>query len=565
MSEERSELTEQRRRFLKSIAGAGSLSALSALSGCQSNDDTGQETDGTETGGTETGGDETVEAEPGKPVRTLKYELLGEADFPLRFEGGRLTARAWEELGLSIDATGVETGTLIDRMVERTWTDMMAMWFGPSGEYLDPNTQLSWWHTDGRNFWNWSNEEYDKLIDQQAQITDTEERQELVYRAQELWAEHHPGSGMFYGHRTNMYNNKRIESVNPIVGDALDCIWSRAYSELKDGVSTIRLGNPENLNNQNPIELVGDVNILWLNLMYDPLFRIDTDGNPIPWSVEEYEYENDTTILCKLREDTTWHDGETVTAEDVVFTYELTASVGGRYQSEAQLFESVEAPSEYEVRFKLKEPFAPLLTTVLSQIPIVPKHIWEDIDDPLSYANDEPIGSGPMQFNYHRIDEEASIVAFEDHFEPPTVGEELFVMHADLTAIYRSLEEEEIDMAVGPSPGPETIDRLGSMDHVTLVEQSAHGVGWTLYDTQEPPFDDPAFRKALNYARPSQDIVDIVFAGRASVINGPISPVLESWYNGDIEYTSGDVEAARAVLEEAGYSWDGDGRLLYPE
>lgn len=552
MVEHDNDRQRRRRDFLRKAAGAGGIGLTSGLAGCGGTQDT-TEGDGESGGG-------------GERIRELEFELLGQSTFPKRFTVGRIAAETWQELGLAIDAYGVETQTLIDRMVNDEYTDMMAMWFGPSASRLDPQAYLSWWTTDnGSNWWNWSNEEYDELVRQQRQTYDTEERQEIVQEAQALWNEHQPGTGLQYGDRNNMYNNERFKNPKPIVGEALDSIWTRAYIEPREGVSTLRLGNPEKLSGQNPLAMFASVNQIWLGLMYDPLFRINPSGEPIPWAVDSYEFVDDTTIRCTLREGMKWHDGEDVTAEDVKFTYDATKENAGFYQSRAKQFESVETDGELGVVLNMKEKNAAVLTTTLSQILIIPKHKWEDIDNPIEYTNENPIGSGPYKFNYHRQGVEASIVANEDHFRPPNPDEELFVMHDSMQGIYQSLEEKEIDVAVGPSPGPTTIERMKKLDYVSIVQQKAHGVGWTIYDVNEKPFDDPAFRKALTMARPSQKWIDVVFAGRTSVTDGPIPEVLEKWYNGDVDWRGQNVEEARQILEDAGYSWDEEGRLLYPE
>jgi peptide/nickel transport system substrate-binding protein len=554
---------------MKRIAGAGGVGVASGLAGCAG----GQDTTTTEGGGTTDTGEENTddsdsntEGGSGDRIRKLEFELLGQSTFPKRFQVGRITAETWKNLGLAIDAYGVETQTLIDRMVNDEYKDMMAMWFGPDANRLDPQAYLSWWTTDnGSNWWNWSSEEYDKLVAKQKETYNTEERQKVVREAQALWNEHQPGTGLQYGDRNNMYNSNRFKNPKPIVGEALDTIWSRAYIEPKEGVSTLRVGNPEKLSGQNPLALFASVNKKWLQLMYDPLFRIDQDGNPIPWAASEYEFADDTTIELKLREGMKWHDGEDVTAEDVKFTYETTAEISGYYQSHAQQFESVETNGDLEVTLNLKNKNAPILTTTLSQILLVPKHKWKDIDNKIEHTNENPIGSGPYKFNYHRQEVEASIVANEDHFRPPNPDEELFVMHDNMQGIYQSLEEKEIDMAVGPSPGPTTIERMKKLDYISIVQQKAHGAGWVIYDVNEKPFDDRAFRKALTMARPTKKWSEVVFAGRTSITDGPIPSVLDRWYNSDVDWRGDNVEAARQILKDAGYSWDSDGRLHYPE
>jgi peptide/nickel transport system substrate-binding protein len=80
-----------------------------------------------------------------------------------------------------------------------------------------------------------------------------------------------------------------------------------------------------------------------------------------------------------------------------------------------------------------------------------------------------------------------------------------------------------------------------------------------------PPLDQPAIRQALQHAIDRQGLLNTVFGGAGTVANNTlISPAFKQWNNAAIEVPKFDIQLARKVLADAGYSWDTDGRLRFP-
>ena len=99
-----------------------------------------------------------------------------------------------------------------------------------------------------------------------------------------------------------------------------------------------------------------------------------------------------------------WHDGKPVTAEDVKFSFDYHKKWKAPFFLPAlSNVVAVEVPSANTVRIRLENPSAPFVSTVLAGMFLIPKHIWESIpekagvDDPLKFANDKPVGSGPFK------------------------------------------------------------------------------------------------------------------------------------------------------------------------
>src|SRR5699024_5331568 len=106
---------------------------------------------------------------------------------------------------------------------------------------------------------------------------------------------------------------------------------------------------------------------------------------------ESYEIDDDDNKIwtVKLRDDVTFSDGERLTAEDVVFTFETAAENGSVV--DLNVIDEVEALDETTVQFTLKEPRSTFVNTLIAT-GIVPEHAYGD-----DYA-ENPIGSGPYEF-----------------------------------------------------------------------------------------------------------------------------------------------------------------------
>ncbi len=145
-------------------------------------------------------------------------------------------------------------------------------------------------------------------------------------------------------------------------------------------------------------------------MIYEYFFYINFEtGEYIPWLAERYEYSPDyKSITVYLRKGVKWSDGVPFTADDVVFTYELLLREAPKmiWSSEvAKWVESVEKIDDYTVKINLKEP-NPRFHLIREVFPVVrvwggltilPKHIWEKVDDPVKFKNNPPIGTGPFK------------------------------------------------------------------------------------------------------------------------------------------------------------------------
>lgn len=150
-------------------------------------------------------------------------------------------------------------------------------------------------------------------------------------------------------------------------------------------------------------------------LMYASLFRYDDNKKLQPYLAEKYTISPDGKIYdIALRQGIKWSDGAPLTAEDVLFTFEQIQNpeIGSPLLPAFQGVQT-EKTGDRSVRFTLKEPFAPFLTTLT--VGIVPEHIWDETTPTnirLAKENIQPIGAGPWQFSKLIKDEAGNIQSY---------------------------------------------------------------------------------------------------------------------------------------------------------
>lgn len=300
-----------------------------------------------------------------------------------------------------------------------------------------------------------------------------------------------------------------------------------------------------------------------LMLQYDTLMQFDADGIPQPWLAESIEANDDLTeFVLTLADGVTWHDGEPLTASDVKFSFDyFIENATGRFSRDLAGVESVTVDGDLGVTVTLSAPDPAFDLVALADVPIIPEHVWADIENPAeaTYDISTNIGSGPYMLVDYTEGQSYTFEANPDYFlGAPTVDQLVVVVFADDAGALAAIRSGEVDV-IFERISPEQIDLLDSQDPLEVVQGPEFTTQMINYDVTKAPFDDVAVRQAMDLAIDRQDIVDTVFLGSATVGSpGWIHPD-KSVYNPEVA-AEHDVDAANALLEEAGYTdSDGDG------
>lgn len=450
---------------------------------------------------------------------------------------------------------------------------------------LDPNPLLMR-RTAGSlsNYDNYYHPELQELLTEQAQTTDRAEREDLVAQAQEIFAEDVGALITLFPNIVTAVNRERWSGYveTPGNGPTMDSfVWTEVNLQPKTDNRTYVKGVTTSMNSLNLPWAAGGAEAKRLTFIYDGLFDATPDLDVVPALATGGGFVDDTTVELELREGVDWHDGEPFTAEDVKFTVELYQD----YTSSSQVpfyepIESVEVLGDHEVRFNLTNPDASFMTQRVVRSVIIPKHRWEDVDNPSQHNPDAPVGTGPFEFENWEQGTRFSASRndghwmFDDDWRAEALGEQaergpgidrvIWINVSNVDALIGSLQNGAID-AIGTTLSTLQAERAANTDGIEQMSAGSYAPldGKLMFSC--PLVRDKEFRVALAKAVDSQGFVDDFLQGEATVPAGenPISS-LTQWHNPETTAYEIDIEDARAILERAGYTWDGDDNLRFP-
>lgn len=491
---------------------------------------------------------------------------------PKRYEAALYVKKAMESLGVTLELKSVDNKVITDTSRLEPWDyDALFLQWSNGPERVDPNFYMYTFHSGeiknaGMNRQGYVNAELDRLAELQKTTLDPEKRRDAVMKAQEILARDAAFFPTYYNDTDQVYNSKRLEGLVGHSGIGLINWEAMTKASIKTGENILRVANNKDVDLLNPLSVVQVTDVRVLDMIYDPLMRMDKDNRPVGAVAESWRFLDDTTIEFKIRPGQKFHDGQPLTAHDVAFTYTWGKANGaGRHDAYVKAIDSVEVKDDLTVTFKLTKADSAVLTTGFVTVPILPKHIWEKQPDHLKWDNVNPIGSGPFKLTYWRRGQEIRMDAVKEHYTKPKVDAIIWSAYTSPDALLGAMELGTADM-MNPGLTPEQMLVLKKMDGMEIVHNIGVGYTYMIVNQRRAPWKDTAFRQAMAYAIDWADLVETVTQGTARLA-GPgltISPASTYWYNPDAPKYTFDVNKARQVLKDAGYEWDKDGRLYYP-
>ncbi len=515
-------------------------------------------------------------------IRTINIVTRPQAAQPAEFQFTQLIAQEWRRLGLDVNVEVMPW----EQMIQAIWFsrddwDTTAWQMVGRPERSDPDEIVyNLFHSttaeQGFNFIGYNNPDYDALVEQQRVTLDPDERREIVRAAQAMLAEDQPNMMLAHPQSTYAFNTSvwNPDTVVDQSGIGIRNTWSYLQMEPLGDVTDIILNSSDNVTAINPLYISGGTDSWITELVYDRLMRIGPDGLPQPWAAESYEWIDDTTIRVTLREGMMWHDGMPVTPEDVAFSFEAAGS--GEAPMYGPFVGSIAdiTIDGMDITFSLTEPSAPFLTASLSKINLIPMHIWEPViaeqltleTNAESYQEEVPIGSGPYRFGSWTLNEEVVLEANAEHWAAPAADRWILRIVPNVEASLGMLRSGEINF-LSDFPGDPTVVVAAAEEDPNLTAVSTVDIGfrYVAFNHRRPPFNDPAFRRALSASVDRRLIVGAAFRGFAVPSNSVVSPALGFWHNeATVEGMEAGIELAQQMLADAGYEVV-DGRLHYPE
>lgn len=287
-----------------------------------------------------------------------------------------------------------------------------------------------------------------------------------------------------------------------------------------------------------------------LALVYDGLTQLDTEGEPVPGLAESWEYNDDgTAITFHLREDAVFSDGTPVTAEAVKLNLER-----GRDQENSTLagqlriVTAVDAVDDRTVTVHLDQADyqVPYLFAGKTGFIVNP----DAFDDVASLAT-QPEGSGPFALTEYVPNAHANLVKNDEYWNADNIFIDEFsvVPVTDAATAVAGVSSGQWDVSIIPASQVKAAETAG----LEIEEIDALTVRTLDVDSTVAPFDDQRVLQAISHATDRQALIDAAYFGHGTPNWQPFPDDYVAHNDELDDLYPYDVDAAKALLAEAGY------------
>ncbi len=301
------------------------------------------------------------------------------------------------------------------------------------------------------------------------------------------------------------------------------------------------------------------------NQVYETLIGFNADMSFRPLLAESWETPDEVTYVFNLRQGVMFHNGREMTAEDVVYSFDRVlgntedGDIGalGNSGSYYAGITSVEATDTYTVTFTLAEPNAAFMSTLTSSYgAIVCKEIVDENDGSLSTIG-SMVGTGPFMYSESVVDNSITLVKNPTYWMEgyPMIETINYYLMADASTRLAALQTGEINLTTLSAMN--LVDVEGD-ENVKVISYQSNDYTFLGFNLSREALQDKNVRQAMALAVDRNAIIDYVYNGEA-VPTTFVPPAMGRWTWDAVSesplYTQ-DIEAAKALMEEAGYSED---------
>lgn len=314
-------------------------------------------------------------------------------------------------------------------------------------------------------------------------------------------------------------------------------------------------------------------------LIFDSFESINGDGTYSPHLADSIDVSDDgLKYTFKLKPGVTYTDGTPVTVKDFYFALKvlhdksydgssdpLSYSIkGGQdyYDGKSNEISGVKIIDDNTVEVEVTEVTA-LTKDFLGGIPFLPEHYYgknykQGNVETVKALNEKPLGTGQYILTSFKPGQEVTLVANEKYFAgAPKIKNVIFKSTTDETKL-AMLESGEIDMDM-VTVDEDNIEALQLLGFLDVNIFPTNGYGYIGMNHEKEKFQDPKVRQALIYGLNRAEIVEAVYGKFADVINIPQSKQSWAYTDESIEKYEFDIEKAKSLLDEAGWTVGGDG------
>ncbi|MBS7527659.1 ABC transporter substrate-binding protein [Fusibacter paucivorans] len=342
-------------------------------------------------------------------------------------------------------------------------------------------------------------------------------------------------------------NGKEAETNTASTGSSSN---ADASAPAKDTLVVVTRSEATNLDPHNNTSLSS---FMVERAIYDRLVDKDENGFIVPCAATEWEIVDDTTIRFHLRDDIYFHNGEKLTAEDVKYSIARAEKEAGS-RTFFKFFDgaNTEVIDDTTIDIKVYEPFAPVFNYLSSaRGSIVCASAMESMGSDAYGRN--PIGSGPLKFTEWVAGDHIELARNDDYWGDKVAYKDLIfrVIGEDAS---RAIELESGGADISLYIAQQDISSLESNPETEVISVPSYATVSVAFNSVKFDYlQDVRVRKALAMALDREGIVEAVYHGSATVADSVYSSVIP--YHTSNEIVSYDPEAAKALLEEAGFDF----------
>lgn len=307
----------------------------------------------------------------------------------------------------------------------------------------------------------------------------------------------------------------------------------------------------------NPITSSDRWGLTYVNMIFSPLVRVNGDGtyeNVLADSVSVSE--DGLTVTVKLKENLKWSDGESLDADDVVFTYNTKAKKENGNFSDLWINDNqieFEKIDDLTVNFKLPSVSAAAINNVATLTYIMPEHVYSTVADfSVNELEISPVGSGPYKLKEYKRGEYIAFEANENYYDGiANIKNVIFriINNADTRKL--ALQTGEVDASFVL---PSEIADLDS-SKINTYAYSENRVGYLGLNTATEALKDVKVRQAILYALNKVEMNTAAYISEEYYqLPYSILPPNNAFYTSDVEKYEQNIEKAKELLAEANVS-----------
>lgn len=308
--------------------------------------------------------------------------------------------------------------------------------------------------------------------------------------------------------------------------------------------------------------------------IYEPMLIYNTvQGEYVPWLAESHSFTDDAIRLTfRLRRNVKWSDGAAFSAADVVFTFDLMKRFSALdARGVWSHLSSVRAADDFTVEFRFLHPYVPGLFRIAQQ-PIVPKHVWSKVDDPVSFRNPNPVATGPFTEVSTFQNQVYELRKNPHYWQPglPKIAGLRFPAFGGNEQANLALLHGDVDWSGRFIPDVKRVFVGRDPEHHEFWFPNQGGAHSLYPNNKKPPLDDVRVRKALSHAIDRKRLIKIAVYDYTRPANpAGLSEAYKDWYRPealpDKHWVEHDPELARSLLDAAGLKEGRDGFRTRPD